>query len=84
MEPIDTSALPSEAIESNKKEKCIYKPIIVEDEDLMLDMARRLSPEQMVAFAIWIDYAMRLLFANTDCEMDLEPPKIIIHGKYLL
>ena len=81
LEPVDTNELPSEPNESVKKEKIFIKPIVVDDEDVMLSMARQLTHEQMVVFGQVIDYAKRLLLSRNNCQIDLDPPKVKVTGK---
>ena len=53
MLPIDTTKLPDEEpepskIQKNKADGCLFKPVIVDEEDIMLKLARSLSYEQLL------------------------------------
>ena len=83
MEPMDTNELPDESNVSKKKEKIIMKPIQVEDDDLLLEMTRKLSEEQMIVLGKFVDYAKKLLVLSNSpsIEIHIEPPQIIVTGE---
>ena len=75
MEPVDTSKLPDEPVESTHSEKRFIKPIEVDSDGKMLDMARSLGHEQMVVFGKLIDHAKRIKVSrNTKIMVALNPP----------
>merc|ERR1711860_275002 len=53
----------------------------VDSEKVMLQMARKLSCDQMVVFGIMVDHAKRILVCKASNSLvDLDPPVIIVHG----
>ena len=78
LEPPDKSELPSEVNEGHLPEKTKYRPIDVLDEKEMLEMARKLSFEQMIPFTRFIDFCMKTLAGSGVCDID--PPRVILHG----
>ena len=85
MEPVDTSKLPDEIVESTHSEKRFIKPIEVDSDDKMLDMARSLGHEQMVVFGRMIDHGKRIKVSrNSNIKVELNPPRTIAHGKFKL
>ena len=83
MEPVDTSKLPDEIVESTHSEKRFIKPIEVDSDANMLNMARSLGHEQMVVFGRMIDHAKKIKVSrHTKIMVDLNPPRIIAHGKF--
>ena len=81
MEPSDTSELPSESNESNHKEKSFVKPIEVQPLDVLVDLTRKLSHEQMVVLCQMVDYFRKIKASNNSIPIGLEPPLFFVHGK---
>ena len=80
MEAMDESELPDVSNESKSKEKVIMKPIVVDSDDVMLDMTRKLAEDQMVVLGTMVDYCKRLIVAQKKTSIELNPPNIIAHG----
>ena len=80
IETPDTNELPDDFVESNQKEKVYFKPIVVDSEEDMYAMARKLSEEQMVVFGKLIDYCKRVVVFKNSGLIDLNPQRLIIHG----
>ena len=82
LESLDTAELPSECNESNHKEKTFVKPIIIDDEDIMLARTRQLSEEQLLVLSIFVDYCKKLVVLKKCRSMNIKikPPRVIVHG----
>ena len=67
---------------SSAKEPTKVKPIQVGNLDKMMEEARNLSYEQKVAFNIGIHYCKTVLTSRKRLEVELDPPLIIVTGKF--
>ena len=65
-------------------EKCIFKKIFIpENKDELFHSARLLSFEQRVVFDRYIHYFKSIKCVRHGGDIMPEPPRIIVHGKYL-
>ena len=83
MEPIDTTELPEEESQpKNVRSDGIFRPIIVEEDDVMLEMARNLSFEQRIVFDHMIQFCKSILrFMKGATNAIQLPPQFIVTGK---
>ena len=79
---------PQHILDLKKKiilEKCIFKKsIIPEDTDELFQSVRLLTYEQRVVFDQYIHYLQSIKCARKGGDIIPEPPKIIVHGKYII
>ena len=65
-------------------EKCIFKKsILPEEKDELHQSVRSLSYEQRVVFDKYIHYFQSIKCVRHEGDIIPEPPKIIVHGKYV-
>ena len=83
MEPLDTTELPKEDSQSkNVRSDGIFRPIIVEEDDVMLEMARNLSFEQRIVFDHIIQFCKSILRLMKGATNIIQlPPQLIVTGK---
>mgnify|MGYP001223927759 CR=1 FL=1 len=90
LESLDTNELPEEEEEeepepSNFKSDTLFKPIIVDDPDLMLEYARSLSFEQRIVFDKIIKFCKQVKRSNKGVAAAVpKPPQLIVKGKYII
>ena len=77
LQPLDQSELPSELVESSHQEKIIFKPISYESEATLIEMTRKLGPQQLLVLSTLIDFAKKTLVWESS---DIDPPNIAMHG----
>ena len=83
MEPLDTTKLPEEESQpKNVRSDGIFRPIVVEEDDVMLEMARNLSFEQRIVFDHMIQFCKSILrLINGATNIIQLPPQLIVTGK---
>jgi hypothetical protein len=83
MEPLDTTELPKEESQpKNVMSDGIFRPIIVEEDDVMLEMARNLSFEQRIVFDHMIQFCKSILRLMKGATNIIQlPPQLIVTGK---
>ena len=82
MDSMDTTVLPEEdSSPKNFRSPGIFRPITVEEDDDMLDMARNLSFEQMIVFNMNIQFIKSILrLLNGSTNVIQLPPHVIVTG----
>ena len=82
IEPMDTSPLPEE--EPNPRNRgsdgCLFKPIIVDEDDYMLERVRSLSFEQRIVFDKFVQFTKSVLRNLNGASIAPIPPNIIVTG----
>ena len=83
MEPLDTTKLPEEESQpKNVRSDGIFRPIVVEEDDVMLEMARNLSFEQRIVFDHMIQFCKSILRLMRGATNSIQlPPQLIVTGK---
>ena len=86
LEPLDTTELPEEEEDTRDKKNTksnlsLFKPIEVDEHDVMLALARSLSFGQRIAFDKMITFSKAVLRANNGARIVPIPPKLIVTGK---
>ena len=84
LEPPDRTELPDDEPESKnvKSDGCIFKPIVVDEPDLMLKYARSFSFEQKIVFDKVVKFCKEVLRAEKGANIVPNPPQLIIKGMY--
>ena len=89
LEPLDNTELSDEETESTIESKnvrsdgCVFKPIVVDEEDQMLQHARSLSFEQRIVFDKIVTFCKSVLRSNNGAAIVPKPPKLIVTGKII-
>ena len=88
MKPPDLSELPEEDVipTNSKSNGLLFKQIEVDEHDVMLEMARKLSLEQRIGFDKILQFCKTVLRNRNGASANLHPPQLIITGnlsKYL-
>ena len=86
MEPRDDSILPylEDSPPQNSRSDGIFRPIVVEEDEVMLEMARNLSFEQRIVFDQMVKFCksiLRLMMGATNVIQ--LPPCLIVTGNLL-
>merc|ERR1712129_174308 len=86
MEPRDDSILPylEDSPPQNSRSEGTFRPILVEEDEVMLEMARNLSFEQRIVFDQMVKFCksiLRLMMGATNVIQ--LPPCLIVTGKLL-
>ena len=86
MEPLDDSVLPylEDSPPQNSRSDGVFRPIIVEEDEVMLEMARNLSFEQRIVFDQMVKFCksiLRLMMGATNVIQ--LPPCLIVTGNLL-
>ena len=85
LESLDTTELPHEDEERDpenvKSDGCMFKPIIVDEPEIMLQFARSLSFEQRIPFDKLIKFCKEVKRSNQGATIAIKPPQMIIKGK---
>ena len=85
LESLDTTELPHEEEERDpenvKSDGCLFKPIIVDELEVMLQFARSLSFEQRIPFDRFIRFCKEVKRSNQGSTIAIKPPQMIIKGK---
>ena len=87
IEPMDSTELPDDENDSKKEKKnskpdgCLFKPIVVDEEEVMLNHARSLSFEQRIVFDKIVKFCKSVLRSYNGADIVPNPPKIIVTGK---
>ena len=89
MEPLDTMELPDDEPETSNKRNfkshlSLYKPIEVDEVDVMLQLARALSFGQRIVFDKMITFSKEVLRANNGARIVPNPPQLIVTGKPII
>ena len=89
LESLDTNELPEEEEEeepepTNFKIDNLFKPIIVDDPNLMLEYARSLSFEQRIVFDKIIKFCKQVKRSKKVAAVVPKPPQLIVKGKYII
>ena len=86
MEPRDDSILPylEDSPPQNSKSGGIFRPIVVEEDEVMLEMARNLSFEQRIVFDQMVKFCKSILRSMMGATNVIQlPPRLIVTGKLL-
>ena len=81
-EPMDTSVLPEEepAPKNIKSDGCLFKPIVVDEDEYMLERVRSLSFEQRIVFDKFVKFTKSVLRNLKGASVVPIPPNIIVTG----
>ena len=81
-EPMDTSVLPEEepAPKNIKSDGCLFKPIVVDEDEYMLERVRSLSFEQRIVFDKFVKFTKSVLRNLKGASIVPIPPNIIVTG----
>ena len=82
LEAPDMSELPQEPNEKNSKADGSFRPIKSVSEEQMISDIRSLSIDQKIVFERLLSYCKSLMFSCSKFTSDVEPPRIIITGKW--
>ena len=82
LEAPDMSELPQEPDEKNTKADGSFRPIKSVSEEQMIYDIRSLSIDQKIVFERLLSYCKSLMFSHSKFSSDIEPPRIIITGKW--
>ena len=83
LEPKDTSVLPEEDPKPKniRSDGCLFKPIIIDEDDRMLERVRSLSFEQKIVFDKFVQFTKSVLRNLNGASIVPIPPNIIVTGK---
>ena len=86
LEPLDTTELPEEEPDTSGKRNVkstlsLFKPIVVDEMEVMLNLARSLSFGQRIVFDKIIKFSKEVLRANRGAHIVPTPPQLIVTGK---
>ena len=82
LEPKDTSVLPEEDPKPKniRSDGCLFKPIIIDEDDRMLERVRSLSFEQRIVFDKFVQFTKTVLRNLNGASIVPIPPNIIVTG----
>lgn len=82
MEPVDTSVLPEEDPQpkNKKSDGCLFKPIIVDEDESMLERVRKFSFEQRIVFDKFVQFIKAVLRNLEGAPVAPIPPNMIVTG----
>ena len=82
MEPMDTSILPEEDPQpkNKKSDGCLFKPIIVDEDESMLERVRNFSFEQRIVFDKFVQFIKAVLRNLEGASVAPIPPNMIVTG----
>ena len=84
MDPIDDSILPEEEPESRNRKSngCLFKPVVVDEDEYMLERVRNLSFEQRIVFDKFVQFTKTILRNMKGASTAPIPPNIIVTGNF--
>jgi hypothetical protein len=82
IEPLDTTVWPEEDPQPKniKSDGMFFKPIVVDEDEIMLEMARSLSFEQRIVFDKLIRFCKMILRSSKGAHIPIIPPNLIVTG----
>ena len=82
IEPLDTTVWPEEDPQPKtiKSDGMFFKPIVVDEDEVMLEMARSLSFEQRIVFDKLIRFCKMILRSFKGAHIPIIPPNLIVTG----
>ena len=86
LESLDTTELPEEDSEpknSNSKGS-FFRPVVVDEDELMLKYARGLSFEQRIAFDKIVDFCKLVKRSKEGSSVEIHPPQLIVTGNNVI
>ena len=86
LEPMDTSVLPEEDPKPKniRSDGCLFKPIIIDEDDRMLERVRSLSFEQRIVFDKFVQFTKTVLRNLNGASIVPIPPNIIVTGNNII
>ena len=83
IEPMDKSILPEEEPESKNRKSggCLFKPVVVDEDEFMFERVRNFSFEQRIVFDKFVHFTKSVVRNSKGSKIVPKPPNIIVTGK---
>ena len=80
---MDKSILPEEEPESKNRKSggCLFKPVVVDEDEFMFERVRNFSFEQRIVFDKFVHFTKSVVRNSKGSKIVPKPPNIIVTGK---